>query len=63
MIGDGAAELKLYTIRETAVILSVSRKTIRRLIGSGDLIAYRVGRLWRIRADDLDAFLASRRSR
>lgn len=37
--------------------LGVSPGTIYRFINSGELVAYRVGRVLRIRGSDIDAFL------
>lgn len=37
-----------YTVHETASLLRVAPKTIRRLIRRGDLNAYKVGGRWRI---------------
>lgn len=52
------------TIREVAERLRVSQSLVRRMVRSGDIPSYRVGfgsgRL-RIRADDLDAYIAGRR--
>jgi excisionase family DNA binding protein len=42
-----------------AIELSVSTKTVRRLIERGSLPSCRVGRLVRIRAVDLARFIAS----
>ena len=49
----------LLSVDATAIQLSVSTKTIRRLIASGALPSCRVGRLVRIRAVDLARFVAS----
>ena len=51
----------LLTIPQTAMILQVSEKTVRRWIGSGDLVAHRLGRQWRISQADLDGFIRIRR--
>lgn len=47
----------LYTANEVAERLRVSTMTVYRLIRGGDLPAVRVGRNYRVRAGDLDAFL------
>jgi excisionase family DNA binding protein len=48
------------TIRETAVRLRCSTKTVRRYVASGKLRAYRVGpTMLRIRVTDVDAMVAS----
>lgn len=49
----------LLSVDATAVQLSVSTKTVRRLIASGALPSCRVGRLVRIQAVDLETFVAS----
>ncbi|MFQ5792433.1 MAG: helix-turn-helix domain-containing protein [Acidobacteriota bacterium] len=51
----------LYSIRETADLLKVSTKTIRRWIESGELPAHRLGRQIRISEDDLLTFIRTRR--
>ena len=50
------------TIEEVADRLQVSDQTIRRWIKSGRLPAYKPGREWRIRTEDLEAFLEARSS-
>lgn len=42
---------------EAAALLRVSRRTVRRLLASGELHGFRVGRQWRIATTDLDARL------
>jgi excisionase family DNA binding protein len=53
---------KLRTIDETAELLAVSRRTVRRLIDSGALPVHRLGRSVRISDDDIAALLAATRS-
>lgn len=48
---------RLLTAAEVADQLRVSTMTIYRLIRSGELPAVRVGRNYRVRAGDLDAYL------
>jgi len=43
----------LLTTDEVAQVLRVSRKTVLRLVGSGQLRAFKVGRAWRIRRCDV----------
>ncbi len=50
-----------YSIEDVATLLSVSDKTIRRWIKSGELVAHRIGRQWRISKTDLNTFLRLRR--
>ena len=52
----------LITIAEAASILSVSTKTIRRLIKQGEITIIRIGRSIRIHKQDLVDFLGERRS-
>jgi len=49
----------LLTIEEVLTYLKVKSRTIYRLISTGSLPAVRVGRQWRIRRRDLDAWLDS----
>jgi len=51
----------LLTIKQTAKHMQVSTKTIRRWIKSGDLVAHRFGRQWRISKTDLQTFIRMRR--
>lgn len=50
----------LLTAAEVAEDLRVSTMTVYRLIRRGELPAVRVGRNYRVRAEDLEAYLASR---
>ncbi len=50
----------LLTTREAAEMLRVSPKTVWAWIRRGLLPAVRVGRLWRVRASDLEAFVERR---
>ena len=54
----GRAVTRLRTIDETAELLNVSPRTVRRLIDFGALPAHRLGRLVRIADGDLAVFLA-----
>lgn len=52
---DAPITLTAYlTVAETAEVLSLSAKTVRRMISRGELRAFRFGRLIRIAASDLD---------
>lgn len=53
---------KLRTIDETAVLFSVSKRTVQRLISSGALPVHRLGRAVRISDADLAIFLIENRS-
>lgn len=58
----------MFTLDEVARLLQVSVKTVRRAIDRGELIAVHVGGLaartkrWRVRGEDLDAWLETRLS-
>ena len=49
---------RLLTVQEVAGIMRVSNMTVYRLIRAGDLRAARVGRGYRIRASDVEAYLS-----
>jgi excisionase family DNA binding protein len=48
---------RLLTVAEVANVIRVSRMTVYRLIRRGQLKAIRVGRNYRVRSDDLNAYL------
>ena len=48
---------RLLTVQEVAGIMRVSNMTVYRLIRSGELKAARVGRGYRIRESEVDAYL------
>lgn len=52
---------RLLTIQDVADILQVSAKSVRRWIDTGDLVAHRLGRQWRISQGDLETFIKLRR--
>lgn len=39
---------EVFTVKEAAALLKTSRQQIRRMIQSGELLAVKVGREWRI---------------
>lgn len=47
----------IYTVPEVARRLQVTGKTVRTWIGERKLTAIRVGREWRIREEDVQAFI------
>lgn len=49
---------QLLTVAEVASALRVSTMTVYRLLDRGELPRLRVGRSYRIRTSDLDAYLA-----
>ncbi len=48
-------------VPEAAEYLGVVVRTVYRLIDTGDIPAFKVGRVIRMRREDVDAFLESRR--
>lgn len=50
-------EDRLLTVNEVAELMRVSNMTIYRLIKAGELNATRVGRSYRLRQRDVDAYL------
>lgn len=48
---------RLLTPEQVADRLSISRLTVMRYLRTGTLRAVKVGRLWRVRESDLEAFL------
>lgn len=52
------SEVRSLTVPQIAERLACSRKTVRMLIATGELPAFRVGRRsWRVTADDLAAWV------
>lgn len=51
---------QFLTVAEVARVLRVSKMTVYRLISNGQLPAVRVGRSYRLREEDVDAYLAAR---
>ena len=58
---DGANRVRFFTIANVAEALSVSTRTVRRWIETGELIAHRFNGVLRISDGDLHAFLARHR--
>ncbi len=50
----------LLTVAEVADYLRVSEMTVSRMITSHDLGATKIGRCWRVPAEDLEAYLEDR---
>jgi excisionase family DNA binding protein len=48
---------EFYTIEEVARLLKVSEGAIRKWIAQGKLKGVKLGRIWRIRKGDLEAFI------
>lgn len=54
------ARPRLLTVQEVAEMLRVSNMTVYRLVRSGELRALQIGKSYRLREEDVDAFIASR---
>lgn len=54
---------EIMTVEEAADFLQMRKETILRFIASGELVASRLGRPWRIRRDDLNTFLINKENR
>ena len=52
------ARARFLTVNEVADQLRISTMTVYRLIKNGDLPAVRIGKSYRLREDDVDAYLA-----
>ena len=50
-------EIKVYTLKEVQEILKVTQRTIYTYISGGKLKAVKMGKYWRVRHQDLEAFL------
>lgn len=50
-------DLTVYTVKEVAEILKTTRQQIRKMIASEELPAVKVGREWRLSAEDIQAFI------
>lgn len=55
--GIGMEELRIYTVKEVADLLKVSKMTVSRYIQSGKLKSSKLGRMHRITDTDLRKFL------
>ena len=61
-MGNSIQEIEAcLTMDEVLGYLKVTSRTIYRLIRNGDLPAMRVGRQWRFRRQDLDAWIERQR--
>ena len=59
-VAESFAKARFLTVQEVATLMRVSSMTVYRLIKAGDLPAVRVGRSFRVRDVDVDAYLESR---
>ena len=54
--------LEVYTPEEAACILKVTRRTMYSYLRDGALRSAKLGRIWRITRQDIEAFLADGRA-
>lgn len=50
-------EMAILTVTDVAERLQLDPETIRRYINRGDIVAYKIGKEWRIEEDDLMEFI------
>lgn len=50
-------EIRIYTLEEVRNILKVTQRSVYNYIKSGKLKATKIGREWRVRHEDLQAFI------
>ncbi|MEZ5142639.1 MAG: helix-turn-helix domain-containing protein [Acidimicrobiales bacterium] len=58
-MAQNPSRARFLTVAEVAQIMRVSTMTVYRLIKAGELASVRVGKSYRIREDDVDAYLPS----
>ena len=51
--------MTLYTVAEVQEILRIGKSRAYQLVQSGEIPSVRIGRLLRVRADDLERYLKS----
>lgn len=56
-------EIKAYSIEEVSQILKVTRRTLYNYLKDGRLRATKIGKEWRVRHQDLEAFLTGEHQR
>ena len=47
-------EYEILTPKEVMNLLGIGRNTFYRLVNSGELPAFRIGKLWRVRRQDIN---------
>lgn len=60
MLNQPFTEARLLTVNEVADTLRVSRMTVYRMIKEGEMPAFRVGRGYRLREEDVHTYLRER---
>jgi excisionase family DNA binding protein len=59
-VSQAFSNSRFLTVQEVAELMRVSTMTVYRLIKAGELPAVRVGRSFRVRDIDVDAYLGDR---
>ena len=59
-VAQSFATARFLTVQEVADLMRVSTMTVYRIIKAGELPAVRVGRSFRVRDEDVDAYLGQR---
>ena len=49
---------KIFTVKQAAALLQIRTETILRKIYAGELKAFKVGRIWRIKQSQIDDYLS-----
>ncbi len=57
-MAQGLSRARLLTVAEVADLMRVSSMTVYRLIKSRELRSVRVGKSYRLREEDIDAYLS-----
>lgn len=52
--------MKVYTLDEVAAVLKVTKRTIYNYIKAGTLPAHKIGKQYRVTAEELDRFIKER---
>jgi excisionase family DNA binding protein len=58
---DLAVAAQVMTVDQVAAYLQLNRLTVYRYVRDGDIPAARIGKVYRIRREDVDAFLEARK--
>lgn len=59
-VASSSSRARFLTVAEVAEMMRVSTMTVYRLIKAGELASVRVGRSYRIREEDVDAYISRR---
>jgi excisionase family DNA binding protein len=57
---DNQDSIRLLTLDEAAALLQVSKRTLQRMIKTGELPAFKVGGQWRLRETQLRQWVENR---